>query len=276
MKLPENITYIGAFLTFRCRFGCDYCINRYGELGKREELTAQQWIEGLNRLELDKSKMVPITLQGGEPSMHPGWLDIINGIKKDFYVDLLTNMDFNIIEFMRIIPPTRLQRNVPYASIRASYHQVSSASDLVSKVVVLKYQGYHIGIWAVEHPESDLKKIRFWCKKFGIDFRIKEFLGWYQERLYGLYRYTEIMAGIQQPVNCKTTELLIAPDGNIHRCHRDLYEGINPVANILDDDLRIEFKFRKCTEPHCNPCDIKVKNNRFQEFGACSVEIQYD
>ena len=26
---------------------------------------------------------------------------------------------------------------------------------------------------------------------------------------------------------------------------------------------------------HCNPCDIKVKTNRFQEFGHTSVQIEF-
>ncbi|MBI5232727.1 MAG: radical SAM protein, partial [Deltaproteobacteria bacterium] len=37
----------------------------------------------------------------------------------------------------------------------------------------------------------------------------------------------------------------------------------------------IEDIFRVChVFGHCNPCDIKVKTNRFQQWGHTSVEIK--
>ena len=90
----DEITYIGAFLSFRCGYNCSYCINKHGEFKPRKELTAEQWIGGLNRLQIDRKQMVPITLSGGEPSKHRSWLSIINGLKDEFYIDILTNLDY--------------------------------------------------------------------------------------------------------------------------------------------------------------------------------------
>ena len=50
--LPPDLTYLAAFLTFRCNFRCSFCINHYKTLAKRRELTADEWIEGLNRLSI--------------------------------------------------------------------------------------------------------------------------------------------------------------------------------------------------------------------------------
>jgi hypothetical protein len=63
--------------------------------------------------------------------------------------------------------------------------------------------------------------------------------------------------------------------GSIYRCHSDLYEGRAPVGNILDPAFQIQEVFRLCDYfGHCNPCDVKLKTNRFQQFGHTSVEIK--
>ena len=276
IEVPKSLTYVGAFLSFRCRYNCSYCINKHGDFKLRKELTAKQWIKGLNRLKIDRNRMVPITLSGGEPSCHKGWLDIINGLKDDFYIDILTNLDFDVVKFMEAVPANRLQRNVPYASIRVSYHpgQIDDAI-LLADATFLSRDGYDIGIFAVDHPEIDFRKIRWRCKQLRLDFRTKEFLGMHNDQLYGQYKYPDALDGKAKKVKCKTTELLIAPDGDIHRCHRDLYADENSIGNILDKDLKIEFKFRPCSRyGQCSPCDIKLKNNRFQDFGTCSIDIK--
>ena len=67
----------------------------------------------------------------------------------------------------------------------------------------------------------------------------------------------------------------MGPNGGVYRCHSDLYENRIPIGNILDRDFRIQDIYRPCyVYGHCNPCDIKVKTNRFQEFGHTSVDIK--
>jgi hypothetical protein len=240
-------------------------------------MTAEQWCEGLNRLKIDRVKMVPVTLCGGEPTVHREWSEIISGIKDDFYLDILTNCTFDLDEFMMAAPPSRWERDVPYPAIRISYHPEFSRFDwLLDRAQRLDIWGYPIGIFVVTHPTVSVKPLAAKAKAAGIDFRTKEFLGRHDGKLYGEYKYPEAVKGerIGAKVKCRTHELLIAPDGHIHRCHRDLYAGENPVGHILDDALQAEFLFRDCSEMGtCSECDVKIKNNRFQVMGACSVEI---
>jgi len=275
-KLPKELTYFAVFLSFRCGYNCSYCINRCGDFKRRKEMDTDEWLEGLNRLELDRDKKVPITLQGGEPSKHSGFIDIINGLKDDFYIDILTNLDFNVKEFAEKVDPNRLTRDVPYGSIRVSYHpEQDNLGSVVDKVKYLQDAGFDIGLFTVEHPSLSIQPIKDYCQKYNIDFRTKEFLGIYQGVLWGQYKYDGLFKKDGDDVYCKTTELLVSPSGYIHRCHSDLYGCINPVAHITDEKPDIHFCFRSCSEyGHCNPCDVKIKNDRFQRGGSCSVEIQ--
>jgi len=280
VSVPNDLTYVGAFLTFACKFNCSYCINKSGELNPRTHMSTLDWIRGLNRLDIPKDRMVPITISGGEPSCFQDWLEVIANTRSRLYVDLLTNLDFDIDEFMDKINPEWLQRDVPYASIRVSYHpEYSNVYSLLPKIGKLQKAGYSIGLFMVDHPayKKQVEHVRDQSSLMGIDFRTKTFLGKYEGKLYGDYKYPHAV-GVNSGLKvckCKTTEILIAPNGNIHRCHHDLYSDINPVTHILDDDLKIEFPYRDCyVMGHCNPCDIKLKNNRWQIWGACSVEIK--
>ena len=141
--------------------------------------------------------------------------------------------------------------------------------SLVNKVLDMKYRSYQVGIWGLDNNDNEF--IKFLCGMTGIDFRFKEYL----DATHGTYKYQGAVDGqTKKDVYCKTTELLIAPDGYIFRCHSDLYAHRNPIGHILDEDIP-SFDFRTCDNyGRCNPCDVKLKTNRHQEFGHCSVEIK--
>ena len=110
----------------------------------------------------------------------------------------------------------------------------------------------------------------------GIDFRTKEFLGEYAGKIYGTYLYSGAV-GSQKRVRClcRTAELIIGPDASVFKCHHDLYNNFLPVGNLLDPHFVIKDVFRECDQlGDCNPCDLKIKTNRFQIGGYTSVEIK--
>lgn len=277
IAVPQRYNYIGVFLTLACTLKCSYCINRFGETGHEEHrLTGREWVEALNRL--ISREDLPVTLQGGEPSLHPDFYYILNHLRGDLPIDVLTNLEFDIEAFMREVPPERLRRNAPYASIRVSYHpEVMALEPLMEKVLALQGAGYSIGIWGILHPrhEQAVRDAREYCAVWDIDFRFKEFLGEHDGRMHGTYRYPGACDLEEtRQVDCRTTEMIVGPSGQVYRCHSDLYEGRSPVGDLCDPGYALEDVFRPCSAfGRCNPCDVKVKTNRHQTFGHTSVEI---
>ncbi len=270
--IPQTYNYIGVFLTFACQLRCKYCINN--EFHSRPSysiLNQEQLVEGLNRVRTRAD--LPITLQGGEPTLHPQFYGIVNGIRNDTPLDLLTNCQFNVNEFCDRISPERFKRDAPYASIRVSYHpQTMELHDTVQRVVKLKEKGYSVGVWIVDYPGDRL--IPYYQKCFvmnGIDCRLKEYL---DGREHGTYKYLDIQG--RKNVLCKPSELLIAPDGSIHRCHGDLYGNKKSLGNILDTDVKCVEDFIPCKKVACSACDHKIKYDRFQKEGHCAVEIKHE
>ena len=275
IKLPKDFNYIGVFLTLGCNLSCSYCINHTVGLDpKRRLLTGQDWITALSRIE---NKDIPFSLQGGEPTLHPGIYKIISALSGK--VDLLTNLQFDVDTFVERTTPKDFERDLPYPAIRVSYHPETMNFELYyNKLKLLADKGYSIGFFSVDHPkyQNELEKAEEICHKQNIIFKRKELLGPLDGKLYGKIKY-EGGTNSKELKNCecRTSELLIAPNGDTHRCHHDLYNKILPTGNILSSGFSIEDKFRPCKfYGNCNPCDVKIKNNRFQQFGHTSVEIK--
>lgn len=278
--IPETYNYTGVFLTLSCNLNCSYCINKFGAAASDHgHLTGKDWVEAINRL-VSRDDL-PVTIQGGEPSLHRDFFYILNNIKKDLRIDLLTNLQFDVADFMTEVRPERFDRNAPYASIRVSYHpQIMELEPLVEKVLILQHAGYSIGIWGILHPEHIelMEEATRYCHNLKVDFRTKEFLGMYDGRLYGTYKYTDACSGQKtKQVQCRTTELLVGPSGAVYRCHSDLYEGREAKGNLGDPRFVVNDLFHGCTVfGKCNPCDVKLKTNRYQTFGHTSVQIRFN
>ncbi len=286
IKIPEEFNYISSFLTFRCNLSCPYCLNAFEDdfSRKRNELSGEEWVENLNRIETN----VPITFTGGEPLVHQDFIKIIKQLKPSLSIDILTNLYSNtekykltLDTFVSEINPSRINKNSPYASIRVSYHpDQMNPAKLIDDVNLLKNAGFNVGIWAVLYPGpnqlSAINQMQFRCKDNGIDFRLKEFTGKYKDELYGNYsKYPDsIFMEKTKEVLCRTPELLISPNGDIYKCHRDLYSQEFSIGNITDKNFQAEYKFRKCNKyGQCHPCDVKLKTNHNQELGYTTVDI---
>jgi sulfatase maturation enzyme AslB (radical SAM superfamily) len=277
--LPGRYNYIACFLTLDCNLNCAYCINSFarGNEVKSPLISGERWLQGLNRLVCAAD--LPITLQGGEPSLHPDFIWIIKNIRENLNIDILTNLCFDVDKFIDQIAPSRLRRNAPYPSIRVSYHPpYMDLEEIINRVIKMQRAGFSIGIFTILHPEfkQEILEAQKRCRNLGIDFRTKEFLGEFNGQIYGSYLYPEAVGDIKRKrCLCRTSELIIGPDGSVFRCHHDLYKRFPPIANLFESDFEINEAFRECNQfGDCNPCDVKIKTDRFQVYGHTSVEIR--
>lgn len=282
---PDH-NYVAFFLSFACNLRCAYCINLHdngsrSEQARRHYMSADDWIVAANRLVLRPD--LPLTLQGGEPTLYPDFFRFVQEVKPEIKMDLMTNLMFDVDAFIANVPVWRFTREAPYASIRVSYHPgQNTIEDLIAKTHKLQDAGFRIGLYGIEHPDetihSHIKDIQEKCLKLGLDFRTKEFLGEHNGAMYGTFKYEECVAGSSlKQCECRTSEIIVDPAGDVYKCHSDLYRARQPIAHILDADFSEESidEFRSCESyGDCNPCDVKVKTNRFQVFGHTSVEIR--
>lgn len=278
IELPDSYSYIGVFLTLSCNLSCSYCINHLVGLKMgRKLLRADDWARGLERI--NSAKKIPLSLQGGEPTIHPDFYEIVRQIPDEIEMDLLTNIQFDPDEFAKKIPLSKFNRNAPYAAIRVSFHpETMKLEETKDKVKRLMAHGFKVGVYGVLHPSQyeEVMRAKAICENEGIDFRTKEFLGLHEGKLHGTYAYPgAVFSDKIQSCLCKTSELLIDPFGDIFRCHHDLYNRLNSIGNLLDPDFVIQDEYRPCAfYGRCNPCDVKVKTDYLQRYGHTSVTIK--
>jgi hypothetical protein len=285
IKLTPRHNYVAFFLTLACNLRCEYCINLHDggtrvKVAKRSHLDADEWLQAISRLVLRQD--LPLTLQGGEPTLSKAFFRLTREAPRSLNMDLMTNLTFDVDEFMREVPAWRFSREAPYAPIRASYHPgQNNIEELIVSCNRLLDAGYKVGLYGILHPDPKMRQhileTQERCLKLGLDFRTKEYLGDFEGKIYGTIRYEGAVASpVKKLCDCRTSELIVDPAGYIFRCHTDLYDGRGPIAHILDPEFNeAELdKYRSCDYfGDCNPCDVKVKTNRFQEYGHTSCEV---
>ena len=150
IQVKPDHNYVAFFLTLACNLKCPYCINLHQHATRvrahgHQEMSAGDWIKAANRLVLRDD--LPLTFQGGEPTLHKAFFDIVNEVKPEIKMDLLTNMMFDVDTFIKRVPVQRFTRSAPYAAIRVSYHPgQNDIDDLIEKTKALTAAGFRIGL----------------------------------------------------------------------------------------------------------------------------------
>ncbi len=207
LQLPDTLNYVGVFLTLECNLSCSYCINDPQQAGQREvlfpitakslrkSLTPAEWVRALNRIPFRQD--LPLTLQGGEPTLYWGSKGIgiiLSGTPH--YFDLLTNFALKPDVFASNLngQHRKLQRDAPYPSIRVSYHAEemnrvwhgSGFTELVNRCEALRDFGFNVsplkaesdvGIYMVAHPQNQVTPEMESTYAGRVPFETKEFLG---------------------------------------------------------------------------------------------------
>lgn len=291
ITIPKEFKYIAVFPTMRCNLNCSFCLNALDKSKKFQrtkfrEIPGEQWIAALNRLV--SRPEVPVTFSGGEPFLHKDFINIINNIKPELNIDILTNLQWGeegIRKFIQEVSPERIKRQALYPSIRVSYHpEQMDAAKLVENVKKLQDAGFSIGIYSVQYPSPQqlqaITQMQFRCLDAGVLFRLKDFTGEFKGELYGDYsKYTGALnsAPLSETKEClcRNSDLIIGPDGNVYKCHRDLYGEEFPIGNLTNPEFNMLYEFRRCSKfGECHPCDVKFKTNYKQQLGHTSVEIK--
>lgn len=183
--VPKNYDYVGVYLTDRCHLSCPYCITLHSGSSfgrhKMRNLAPEEWIEGLNRLELPQD--VHVTLQGGEPLLYKGTWKILENVRHK--VDIMTALPPFLTKqrFLALKTLAWNSRKAPYPPIRVSYHKgQNNYKELIERIAELK-EILSIGLYYLEYPvydKSDIADLKEYAEKFKVELRVWE--GLYQNR----------------------------------------------------------------------------------------------
>jgi len=251
MKIGTNIALIFPILV--CNQKCPYCVNHHSsEANLKYKLEPGfKWIEAINNLEF----IDEIKTGGGEPTLHPDFVEIFNNIKDAPRRILIgTNAAELAVEKLIQVKPR------PKLRIQISFHPTETDIDpFISRVLKIRnVHGQNVGVHMITRDKRlDVKTVSHF-KKNGINISSDVFLynhqGFYQESLRDFSDMSKPPRRIRCPLSIYKP---IAPNGDIYACHQLMYTqskvGIlgnifsNWAVNALDIDCPMYG--------WCNPCD---------------------
>ena len=280
----------GVFLNLDCILNCHYCIQRISlpkkPIAHYHTCSGKEWVAALNAISgrtkrrfLRPSRIKKLSILGGEPTIYPDFLYVINNLDKNWKITITSNFDSPFFDqdikfFKQIKNKTRLRFN-------GSLHFIHTPLErFVANVQKLKRAKIPIHIlFLVAHPAYLDKAVDYKRRLLRIHPRVKlqRFLGFHKGKLYpqesgkkteqeqkdGIFNYCLYQEGFSQesaaPIFCRSDKVLIAPNGNIYNCHYKVYTGHkDKLGNLFDEQVRVRVprQYFLCQDfGFCNPCD---------------------
>lgn len=244
------------------------------------------WVEALNSLRgrtkrrfLRPSKKKKLSITGGEPTLHPDFIYIINNLDNNWRITVTSN--FTSPFFEKDICFLKQIRKTKRLKFNGSFHFLYTPLDrFIENVRKIKKAGLFVHtIFIVAHPGhiEEVQRYREKLLKIHPIVKLQRFLGYYQDKLYpcqdgydieyqqqdGIYNYKDYQQGFsqknKQDIYCHMNKVLFAPNGDIYNCHYKLYTGHkDKLGNLFDEDVRIVLPsdYVLCHDyGFCNPCD---------------------
>jgi len=157
-----------------CNYRCPYCWF-YGKwhIEKRESLYLPmvEWVKHWDRV-YEKYGTVCISINGGEPSIYPSFLDLVKALSEKHLVSFITNLSFDVEFFLATqISPSKIVLGL-------SFHPLQSdLESFLNKAKLLIKENYEITVYFVAYPPQMymIKYLRDCFKEENICFRLMTF-----------------------------------------------------------------------------------------------------
>ncbi|NQT75671.1 MAG: radical SAM protein [Candidatus Omnitrophica bacterium] len=268
-------------ITYACNYKCTYCY--FWKIKERHApIDVDRW-SGIWDDIFDKYGCCHIRFSGGEPTLYPGFFDLLAELSSKHTIDITTNFSFDIYELIEKVNPQPLM-------ISPSFHpEFDEIKDFLKKIAILRKHNFLAsGIAYVAYPPhlSKLKKVMKTTERNNVEFKIIPFNGEFNGRQYP-QGYNDKEKGLLKDaaedssskelntrwlnwhVNdndldkkdkgakeishlCRMGQMYarIGPDGKVTRC---CHPQSDVLSSIFGDDFRILDEPKLCNIANC-PC----------------------
>ncbi len=227
--------------TLKCNLKCPYCVNEQGKVRASESdykyRSAEEWSYAINKI----GKNVVFT--GGEPTLYPEFIDLVMNINSEINISIYSNLKFDIDNFIN-----NVKRPIRFL---ISYHPFYGSVDLFIKnlLKLMSVKNYSITVHSIlwEKQEKAIRNIYNAFKEAGIKLNLDS------DQLVGFEGANQKS---KTKGECRRSIILIAPDGTRYPCVSKLVRQIEPMENIIDEQLGNNSFINICNDfGYCAPCD---------------------
>lgn len=179
-KVPPYRVHWNWELGLGCNYKCSYChVWPKGVSEKNKVWDVKAWQDVWDEM-FNKYWCCHVRFSGGEPTIYPGFFDIVSMLLKKHTVDITTNLSFDIKAFTSKVRPGGI-------SISASFHpEYNQIGPFLDKVIFLHNNGYPSTIAYVAYPPhlKQIEETKAYVEKNRILFKIIPYQGEFQGRKY--------------------------------------------------------------------------------------------
>ncbi len=265
-----------CYLTARCNFACDYCIQKPGMVpgqkrkpwGRYQELSGRQWVEALNAFPVRPEH--PLILTGGEPSLHKDFFFIASRLE-GYDLDMTSNLTFDIDALAR-------EMRAHGKTFKTSFHTyhpkfitpekwLDQAERLRDSGIVDAPTFSMVNLKRFPHFRDDehdrnVQALVELANRRGLLYQWNEFRGPHMGSPFDRTR--------TQSIDCTSAWVNVAPDGEIFNCQYHLTVRKNAFGNLTQIDacrpLPQFGTFFGCGDfGMCDPCHENSGHGAFRD-----------
>jgi len=272
-KCQDGAVHFEWQLQDACTFNCEYCLEVKNATQSRQpfSLTTAEYADFWQYVHA-KYGSGNIVITGGEPLLHPHFLDICNKISAYHRVTIRTNMSNDWQRFFEL--------DSSKVAVEASFHPAfSDPATFLKNCSTLKKKGFALTIHCLAHPLFAARLPAFMerCADAGLTAVMTAFWGTYNQKKYP-DGYTHEEFNILQPYlgtkericynlrgespygklcNAGFKSAHIDSDGTITRC---CYAPQEVMGNMRDRSIKLFSEPRACNQEFCPLNDFDTVN----------------
>lgn len=265
-----------AYLTARCNFACDYCIQKPQMLpgqprkpwGRYRELSGRQWVEALNGFPVRPEH--PLILTGGEPSLHKEFAFIASRLD-GYRLDLTSNLTFDI----DAVAAEMRAHGKQFATSFHTYHPKFMAperwleqaerlrdSGLVEQPTFSMVNLQRFPHFRDDQHDRNQQLLLELADRRGLIYQFNEFRGTHMGAPFDRSGRTNI--------DCTSAWVNIDPEGSVYNCQYHLTQRQHSFGNVTAiadcKPLPAMGEFFACSDfGHCDPCHENSGHGAFRD-----------
>ncbi len=275
LPTPEIHVWV-AYLTARCNFACDYCIQkpkmvpgqRRKPWGRYQELTGRQWVEALNAFPVRPEH--PLILTGGEPSLHKDFAFIASRLE-GYELDMTSNLTFDIDALAREMRAHGKRFKTSFHTYHPKFlapeKWLDQAERLRDSGLVEQPTFSMVNLQRFPHFRDDehdanVRQLVRLAERRGLAYQWNEFRGTHMGEAFNRdHKYR---------IDCTSAWVNIDPEGNVFNCQYHLTERKNAFGNVTAIDacrpLPKMGEWFACTDfGYCDPCHENSGHGAFRD-----------
>lgn len=272
-EILNNYKTIGWTIGYECNFRCPYCFVWRDVSSKDLKLSVNEWIEIWNRINSKYGRCL-ISVSGGEPSLYPGFFDIIKHLSKNNRCVICTNFSWDPKILIPEIPQANLKIvatfHPSFMKFDEFFEKIKYAKDYLDENSII-YVAYKKQIESIPYYKKKLEEIGINLKinplrdeGFNIENdKIKNTDGSKGQKILNdvddkkiivdnTINKNEYRLGLKSPKGklCRSgmDSFCIWPDGTVNRCTRCRSKII---GNITDKNFKLLDVPMVCNENLC-------------------------